>query len=198
MYGSLWLFRTSRACLGVGPWQWQIDRARYISRLAHAQLYARRALTDRNRRLDQRLARRQFGSHMQGGRVGCSRHDAPSGPRPSGCATIRSSDCVCGRVVCVLVLQVVRYTAFPRNRNRHLEASKMVSILLYVFRESSKRVSIFDRETLHEKNQDLILCTCVYIHECVYACATAMTYVNQRVSEIGGESERELGRASKD
>ena len=29
----------------------------------------------------------------------------------------------------------------------HSEASKMVSIFLYVFRESCKRVSIFDRET---------------------------------------------------
>ena len=38
------------------------------------------------------------------------------------------------------------YTAPLRNRTRHSEASKMVSIFLYVFRKS-QRVFIVDRET---------------------------------------------------
>ena len=38
-------------------------------------------------------------------------------------------------------------SASAQNRNRHFEANKMVSMFLYIFRESSKRVSIFDRET---------------------------------------------------
>ena len=37
------------------------------------------------------------------------------------------------------------YTAL--SRNRHFEANKMISIFLYVFHESSKQVSIFERET---------------------------------------------------
>jgi len=43
--------------------------------------------------------------------------------------------------------QVVVYTASARNRSQHFEASKMVSVFLYVFHESSKRVSTFDRES---------------------------------------------------